>query len=153
MINADKYTPVDSTLIPTGKLEPVAGTPFDFRTLTPIGERINAENGQLKNGLGYDHNFVLNGSGMKQAAKAVGNESGIVMEIYTTEPGLQFYSGNFMKGEHNLLGGSKDDHRTAFCLETQHFPDAPNQSSFASTTLAPGNTYKTTTVHRFSVQQ
>ena len=109
MINADKYTPVDSTLIPTGKLEPVAGTPFDFTKLTPIGARINdTANVQLKNGKGYDHNFVLNGSGMRHAAQVVGDQSGIVMDVYTVEPGLQFYSGNFLEGQHTLLGGGKD---------------------------------------------
>lgn len=153
MINASKYTPVDSTLIPTGKLEPVAGTPFDFTQLTPIGQRINAEHQQLKFGKGYDHNYILNGSGMKHAAQAVGDQSGIVMDIYTLEPAIQFYSGNFMQGEHTLLGGSKDEHRNAFCLETQHYPDSPNQPNFPTTTLEPGKTYKTTTVHKFSVKQ
>ncbi len=152
-INANKYTPVDSTLIPTGKLEPVAGTPFDFTKLTAIGSRINdTSKMQLKNGKGYDHNFVLNGSGMKHAATAIGDQSGIKMDVYTMEPGIQFYTGNFMEGAHSLMGGSKDEHRTAFCLETQHFPDSPNQPSFASTILSPGQTYKTTTIYKFSKQ-
>jgi len=151
-INADRFTPVDSTLIPTGKLQPVDGTPFDFRILTPIGARINEDNQQLKNGKGYDHNFVWNGSGMREAAMAVGDQSGIVMQVYTIEPGLQFYSGNFMQGQHTLLGGSKDEYRTAFCLETQHFPDSPNQPEFPTTLLEPGKTYKTTSVYKFSAK-
>jgi aldose 1-epimerase len=151
-INADRFTPVDSTLIPTGKLQPVDGTPFDFRILTPIGARINEDNQQLKNGKGYDHNFVLNGIGMREAAMAVGDQSGIVMQVYTVEPGLQFYSGNFMQGQHTLLNGSKDEYRTAFCLETQHFPDSPNQPQFPTTLLEPGKTYKTTSVYKFSAK-
>ncbi len=151
-INADKYTPVDATLIPTGKLENVKGTPFDFTTPTAIGARIEEKNEQLKNGLGYDHNYVLNGSGMKKAATITGDKSGIAMDVYTEEPGLQFYSGNFMAGKNTFKGGSKDAHRTAFCLETQHFPDSPNQPSFPSTTLSPGNTYKTKSLYKFSVK-
>jgi aldose 1-epimerase len=150
-INADKYTPVDSTLIPLGTNEPVDSTPFDFRKPTAIGARINADNQQLKNGMGYDHNFVLNGTGMKHAATATGNKSGIVMQVYTAEPGLQFYSGNFMKGKNSFKNGGKDNFRTAFCLETQHFPDSPNQPSFPSTVLEPGKTYKTRSVYKFEV--
>lgn len=152
-IEADRYTPVDSTLIPTGQLAPVAGTPFDFTKPATIGSRLNESNEQLKNGGGYDHNFVLNGSGMKPAARVVGNQSRIVMEIYTEEPGLQFYGGNFMAGKNTLKGGAKDAYRTAFCLETQHFPDSPNQPSFPSTVLKPGANYATVSVYRFSVQQ
>ncbi|PIQ22833.1 MAG: galactose-1-epimerase, partial [Cytophagales bacterium CG18_big_fil_WC_8_21_14_2_50_42_9] len=129
-INADQYTPVDATLIPTGKIVPVANTPFDFRQPTTIGAHINEKNEQLKNGGGYDHNYVLitgNGGGMHKAATITGDKSGIVMEVDTQEPGLQFYSGNFMQSKNTFKGGSKDDFRTAFCLETQHFPDAPNQ--------------------------
>lgn len=153
-INADKYTPVDSTLIPTGKLEPVAGTPFDFNKPTTIGLRINAKNQQLKNGTGYDHNFVLKGTApgkYAHAATVVGDKSGIVMDIYTQEPGLQFYSGNFMQSKNTFKGGSKDDFRTAFAMETQHFPDSPNQPSFPSTTLKPGQVYKTSSYYKFSV--
>jgi aldose 1-epimerase len=153
-INADKYTPVDSTLIPTGKLEPVAGTPFDFNKPTAIGLRINAKNQQLKNGTGYDHNFVLNGTAPGKyvhAAKVVGDKSGIVMDIYTQEPGLQFYSGNFMQSKNTFKSGSKDDFRTAFAMETQHFPDSPNQPSFPSTTLKPGQVYKTSSYYKFSI--
>ncbi|WP_114778592.1 aldose epimerase family protein [Botryobacter ruber] len=155
-INADTYTPVDATLIPTGKLAPVAGTPFDFRKPTPIGASIETENEQLTNGKGYDHNYVLNkekSTGMTRAASVTGDKSGIVMDVYTLEPGLQFYSGNFMKGKNTFKGGSKDDYRTAFCLETQHFPDSPNQPSFPSTVLKPGETYRTSTVYKFAVQK
>ena len=155
-INADTYTPVDSTLIPTGKIEPVAGTPFDFRQPTAIGSRVGADNIQLKYGTGYDHNFVLNpnkGGGLNLAATTLGDQSGILMETYTLEPGIQFYGGNFMAGKSPLKGGKKDDHRTAFCLETQHYPDSPNEPSFPSTQLAPGKTYKTTTVYKFSVKK
>ncbi len=148
-IFADKYTPVDSTLIPTGKMENVKGTPFDFTKPETIGKRINEKNEQLDFGKGYDHNFVLNGSGYKKAATIMGDKSGIVMDIYTVEPGLQFYSGNFMQGENKLRKGN-DDFRTAFCLETQHFPDSPNQPSFPSTVLRPGETYKTNSVYQFS---
>ncbi|RYY21897.1 MAG: galactose mutarotase [Chitinophagaceae bacterium] len=151
-INADRYTPVDTTLIPTGKLVPVKGTPFDFTTPVAIGARIEEANEQLKNGLGYDHNFVLNGSGMKKAATITGDQSGIVMDVYTEEPGLQFYSGNFMAGKNTFKGGSSDAFRTAFCLETQHFPDSPNQPSFPSTVLNPGDTYKTKSLYQFSVK-
>ena len=155
-INADKYTPVDATLIPTGKLETVEGTPFDFRLPTAIGKRIDTVNNQqLKNGSGYDHNFVLNENdpaALHEAAEATGDKSGIVMKVYTTEPGLQFYGGNFMQGKNTFKSGAKDDFRTAFCLETQHFPDAPNQKNFPSIVLEPGKEYKTSTVYAFSVK-
>ncbi len=155
MINADSYTPVDETLIPTGKIEKVEGTPFDFRKATAIGARVNdTTNDQLKKGAGYDHNFVLNkntGTGLNHAATAWGDKSGIVMDVYTDEPGLQFYGGNFMNGK-NSLKGTTDDYRTAFCLETQHFPDSPNQSSFPSTLLEPGKIYKTSSVYKFALK-
>jgi aldose 1-epimerase len=152
-INADKYTPVDSTLIPLGTLDLVAGTPFDFNKPTTIGARIEAKNQQLKNGTGYDHNYVLRGGGsgnFVHAAKVVGDKSGIVMDVYTQEPGLQFYSGNFMQSKNTFKGGSKDDFRTAFAMETQHFPDSPNQPSFPTTTLKPGQVYKTSSYYKFS---
>jgi aldose 1-epimerase len=154
-INANAYTPIDSTLIPTGKIEWVEKTPFDFRQLTAIGTRINDKNEQLKYGKGYDHNFVLNhtASPLHYAAKAIGNESGIVMEVFTTEPGLQFYSGNFMEGKNKMRHEKNDEFRTAFCLETQHFPNAPNQPEFPSTILKPGELYKTTTIYKFSIQK
>lgn len=154
-INSDYYTPIDEGLIPLGKNETVAATPFDFRTPTRIGLRVNdTTNAQLKMGLGYDHNFVLNrkqDATLQQAAVVQGDKSGIVMEVYTQEPGLQFYSGNFMKSKNIIKGGGKDDYRTAFCLETQHFPDSPNHANFPSTVLKPGEVYKTKSVYRFSV--
>ncbi len=152
-IYADQYTPVDTTLIPLGKHADVKGTPFDFTTATTIGERIEQSNDQLKAGLGYDHNYVLNGTkglGMTHAATVKGDKSGIVMDIYTQEPGLQFYSGNFMQSKNVFKGGAKDDFRTALALETQHFPDSPNQPSFPTTVLNPGQTYKTSSVYKFS---
>lgn len=151
MIKATKYTPVDSTLIPTG-IEPVANSPFDFTSSHKIGERIEANNTQLKYGKGYDHNFVLD-KGLtattEMIATAKGDLSGIEMEVLTTEPGLQFYGGNFMQSQHTLKSGAKDDFRTAFCLETQHFPDSPNQPSFPSTVLEKGKPYKSVSIFRF----
>lgn len=149
-INANNYTPVDSTLIPTGDITPVAGTPFDFTQPVTIGQRLNENNEQLKFGQGYDHNYVLNGSGMKKAATVTGDKSGIQMTVYTDEPGLQFYGGNFMAGKNTFKTGAKDEHRTAFCLETQHYPDSPNQSKFPSIVLNPGETYHTTSVYKFT---
>ena len=152
-INADKFTPVDTTLIPTGKLESVEGTPFDFRKPETIGARIDGDNTQLKNGNGYDHNYILNSTevgGLTLGATARGDKSGIIMEVYTKEPGLQFYSGNFMQSKNTFKGGSKDDFRSAFCLETQHYPDSPNQPSFPTTVLNPLDIYKTSSVYKFS---
>ncbi|MFD2101232.1 aldose epimerase family protein [Flagellimonas iocasae] len=153
-INADRFTPVDSALIPTGELREVASTPFDFRKPHTIGERIKAVNEQLEFGKGYDHNYVLNSDeiGLLRAAKVVGDKSGVVMEVFTEEPGIQFYSGNFMTSKNTLKSGAKDDFRTAFCLETQHFPDTPNQPEFPSIQLNPGATYHTVTEYRFSVE-
>ncbi|SDE33471.1 aldose 1-epimerase [Mucilaginibacter pineti] len=153
-INADAITPVDTTLIPTGKLLPVKGTPFDFTTAKEIGKDINESNEQLKNGKGYDHNFALNKHDATQSVATVSStETGIVMDIYTEEPGLQFYSGNFLTGQTNDgKGGKAYPHRSAFCVETQHFPDAPNQPAFASTVLKPGATYHTTTTYKFSTK-
>ena len=151
--NADNYTPVDSTLIPIGKIEPVKGTPFDFTKPTTIGAGINDANEQLKNGRGYDHNFVLNKHGMSTPVATVkGDKTGIVMEIYTEEPGLQFYSGNFMQSKNVMKYGEKDDYRTAFAMETQHFPDSPNQPQFPSTVLKPGQVYKTTSLYKFKTK-
>lgn len=152
-IFADEYTPVDSTLIPTGKIEKVKNTPFDFTTTNTIGARIKDKNEQLTFGKGYDHNYVLNktkGMGMYQAASVKGGKTGIVMDVYTQEPGLQFYSGNFMQSKNTFKGGTKDDFRTAFCMETQHFPDSPNQPAFPSTVLKPGQVYKTSSIYKFS---
>ncbi len=161
-INADRFTPVDSTLIPTGKIEPVAGTPFDFRQPTAIGSRIgDVGNLQLKYGKGYDHNFVLNpangnrlnGDGaMVHAVTVRGDRSGIVLNIFTDQPGVQFYGGNFLRGTDPLKAGKKDDYRSAFCLVTQHFPDSPNEPAFPSTELKPDQTYRTTTVYQFSAK-
>ena len=152
-IFADKYTPIDPTSIPLGELAPVEGTPFDFRETKTIGRDINLDNEQLKNGIGYDHNFVLNGNmgEMRLAAKVVEHTTGRVMEIFTEEPGVQFYSGNFLDG--TLIGknGVAYKHRNGFCLETQHYPDSPNQPDWPTTILNPGETYKTSTIHKFSV--
>jgi aldose 1-epimerase len=153
-INADGYTPVDSTLIPTGKVEPVKGTPFDFTKPTKIGSRVDDKNDQLKNGKGYDHNFALNTTpGMTKAAVVEGDKSGIVMTVFTSEPGLQFYGGNFMLSANKMKRNTKDDQRTAFAMETQHFPDSPNQPAFPSTVLKPGETYKTQSVYQFSTKK
>jgi aldose 1-epimerase len=154
-IDADDYTPVDSTLIPTGKIEKVRGTPFDFTKPALIGARINDSNQQLKYGKGYDHNYVLRKStGLRKVASVSSAKTGIIMDILTEEPGLQFYSGNFLTGaERDGKNGVSYPHRSAFCLETQHFPDAPNQPSFPTTVLKPGQAYKTVTVYRFSVQK
>lgn len=152
MINANQYTPVDSTLIPTGAIAPVKGTPFDFRISEKIGSRIDSANEQLRFGKGYDHNYVLNQSKIMPAAVVRGDQSGIVMRVYTTEPGLQFYSGNFMQGKNKLRNG-QDDFRTAFCLETQHFPDSPNHANFPSTTLRPGEIYTSKSVYAFSIDK
>jgi len=152
MINADSYIPIDSSLIPIGPIAPVVNTPFDFREPTIIGKRLHQDHVQLKNGKGYDHNFVLNhtkGTNLKLAVIVRGDKTGIVMEVLTEEPGLQFYGGNFMESKNIIRGGSKDDFRTAFCLETQHFPDSPNQSLFPSTVLEPSGIYKTSTTYRF----
>jgi aldose 1-epimerase len=154
MIDADRYTPVDGTLIPTGELAPVSGTPFDFRTPTKIGARINDAHPQLRNGQGYDHNWVLNrDSGrLMLVARVSEPASGRWMEVATTEPGLQFYAGNFLDGTLSGKGGAKYGHRSGFCLETQHFPDTPNQDSFPTTELRPGEEYSSRTVFRFGAQ-
>ncbi len=151
MINADRFTPVDKGLIPTGELKDVTGTPFDFRTATAIGKRIEQKDQQLIFAGGYDHNWVLNrkGDGLEAVAKVTDPKSGRVMEVLTTQPGLQFYTGNFLDG--TLKGkGRTYTRRSAFCMETQHFPDSPNKPGFPSTVLKPGSTYQNTTVYRFS---
>jgi aldose 1-epimerase len=154
-INADVFTPVDSTLIPTGVIAPVANTPFDFTKPTAIGLRVDSADAQLKNGKGYDHNFVLRDSSntKKLAATVYGGQTGIFLEVYTTEPGIQFYGGNFLTGKDNDgKHGHAYGYRSAFCLETQHFPNSPNQPSFLSTIVKPGETYKTSTSYKFSVR-
>jgi len=152
MVNANAYLPVDSMLIPTGEIRDVEETPFDFRGATAIGSRIAEDNEQLKFGKGYDHNFVLNKSRIIPSARVRGDMSGIVMQVFTDQPGLQFYSGNFMKGENRLRTGS-DELRTAFCLETQHFPDSPNQTDFPSTVLRPGEVYRSKSRYAFSTEK
>jgi aldose 1-epimerase len=154
-INASRFTPVDSGLIPTGELKPVKGTPFDFMNPTAIGARIEQNDEQLKLGKGYDHNFVLDrkGTGLNPAAHVEEPSSGRVMEVETTEPAVQFYTGNFLDGTLKGKGGHVYPQRAALCLETQHYPDSPNKPAFPSTELKPGQTYKTTTVYRFSVKK
>jgi aldose 1-epimerase len=157
-VNADHYTPVDATLIPTGEIAPVAGTPFDFTRPTPVGERIRESHPQIVIGQGYDHNFVLNrpspeDDSMIQAARVSEPRGGRVLEILTTEPGIQFYSGNFLDG--TLVGTSGRVYRQTdgFALETQHYPDSPNQPDFPSTVLRPDEEYQTTTIYKFSAGQ
>ena len=154
MINADRTTPVDATLIPTGELKSVAGTPFDFRKPTAIGARINDNDEQLNFGKGYDHNFVLNhkGSALSLSARVTEPSSGRVLEVLTAEPGLQFYTGNFLDGTIHGKGGKVYGRRAAFCMETQHFPDSPNHPKFPSTELKPGQKYHTVTIYRFSAR-
>lgn len=156
MIEADKFTPVDSSLIPTGELRDVAGTPFDFHKPTAIGARINADDEQIKLGGGYDHNFVLrrkSGDPISLAARVVEPTTGRVLEVWTTEPGVQFYTGNFLDGSAHGKGGVAYAKRSAFCLETQHFPDSPNQPKFPSTVLSPGERYHTTTIYKFTAEK
>ena len=149
-LDADNYTPVDATLIPTGKIVTVKGTPFDFTVATTIGAHINDNNEQIEKGRGYDHNFVLNKHGFTTPVAIVkGDKTGIVMKVYTDEPGIQFYSGNFMGGFNTMKYGEKDQRRTGFAMETQHFPDSPNQPQFPATILKPGQTYKTQTMYKF----
>ncbi len=154
MINADRFTPVDKGLIPTGELRSVKGTPFDFTKATAIGARINQNDQQLQYGKGYDHNWVLNKSngGPTKAAEVHDPKSGRMMEVWTTEPALQFYTGNFLDGTIHGKGGKPYPFRGAFCMETQHYPDSPNKPAFPSTTLRPGATYHTTTIYRFSAR-
>ncbi len=154
MINAARFTPVDAGLIPIGELRSVEGTPFDFRTPTAIGARIDGKDEQLVRGKGYDHNFVLDGQAgaLALAAKVTEPKSGRILEVLTTEPGVQFYTGNFLDGTIHGKAGKAYNLRYGFCLETQHFPDSPNQPSFPSTALRPGAEYRTTTVYHFSAE-
>ena len=149
---ADRFTPVDKGLIPTGELRSVGGTPFDFRKPTPIGARIDAKDEQIQFGGGYDHNFVLDSGGgsLTLAARVNEPKTGRVLEVLTTEPGIQFYTGNSLDGKVAGKGGKAYQKRYGFCLETQHFPDSPNHPKFPSTVLKPGGKYQTTTVYRFS---
>ena len=147
-LNADRYTPVDKTLIPTGELATVDGTPFDFRKPTLIGARIGSEHPQMQFGRGYDHNWVLarSGGGLSPAAELYDPKTGRTLQVSTTEPGLQFYSGNFLDGTLTGKGGQVYKHRSGLCLETQRFPDSPNKPNFPTTVLRPGETYRTQTV-------
>ena len=153
-INADQFLPVDETLIPTGELRDVSGTPFDFRTAKPIGQDIGADDDQLKKGGGFDHCWVLNDQdkGMRLAATAYDKESGRYLEVHTDEPAIQFYTGNFLNGTLPSKQGGTYGHRSGFCLETQHYPDSPNQDNFPTVVLAPGEKYETTTSFKFTVK-
>ncbi|HTB15244.1 MAG TPA: aldose epimerase family protein [Bryobacteraceae bacterium] len=150
-LHADRFTPVDGGLIPTGELKAVEGTPFDFRKATAIGARIEQNDQQLKLGKGYDHNWVLNkrGAELSLAARVEEPSTGRVMEVWTTQPGIQFYTGNFLDGTIKGKGGTVYARRSALCLETQHFPDSPNKPKFPSTVLKPGMEFKSTTVYKF----
>jgi len=154
-INSSRFTPVDATLIPTGEMRPVKGTPFDFTTATAVGARIDQPDEQLKLGKGYDHNFVLdrnNAKGLVKAAEVYEPASGRAMAIYTTEPGVQFYTANYLDGSAVGKGGQSYGFRSAVCLETQHFPDSPNHPAFPTTKLRAGQRYMSTTEYRFSVR-
>ena len=155
MIAADRFTPVDTGLIPTGELRSVKGTPFDFTVAAAIGARIDADDEQMKRGKGYDHNWVLNAGTAGKLVKVASlrdPSSGRTMDVLTTEPGIQFYSGNFLDGTIKGKEGKVYQHRYALCLETQHFPDSPNHPDFPSTTLKAGAQYRTTTVYAFSAK-
>jgi aldose 1-epimerase len=154
MINADKFTPVDANLIPTGELKPVAGTPFDLRKLMPIGAHIGDKDQQLEYGRGYDHNFVANDPGkMRLVARAMDPASGRTLEVLSDQPGVQFYTGNFLDGTVTGKQGKVYVRRGAFCFETQHFPDSPNHPEFPTTELKPGETFNSSTTFRFSTSK
>ncbi|MCA9214783.1 MAG: galactose mutarotase [Planctomycetales bacterium] len=155
MLNADHYTPTDATAIPTGEIAAVKGTPFDFTSAKAIGRDINQAHQQLEFGLGFDHNWVLrdaNAPGMKRAAKVYEPSTGRTLEIHTTEPGVQFYCGNFLDGRLKGKSGKSYVHRGGFCLETQHYPDSPNQPNFPSSIVTPDKPYDTTTVFKFDAK-
>jgi aldose 1-epimerase len=154
MLNADRFTPVDKTLIPTGELRPVKGTPFDFTTATKIGARIEDKDEQLVLGHGYDHNWVINrkGAGLELAARVYEPTSGRVLEVLTTQPGVQFYTGNFLDGTITGKQGHVYKRRYGFCLETQHYPDSPNHPDFPTTIVKPGETFRSRTVFKFSTK-
>lgn len=155
MINADGFTPIDSTFMTNGTIESVQGTPFDFRSPKTIGKDIKANNVQLKNGLGYDHNFVLNTKGdiSKAAARVKDNQSGIIMDVFTTEPGLQVYVGNFLDGKVKGKKGIAYLYRGAICLESQHYPDSPNQPNYPSPVVRPGQQYKSKCIYKFMIDK
>lgn len=152
-IHADRFTPGDSKLIPTGELRDVSGTPFDLRSPQAIGKRIDEDNEQLKAAWGYDHNFVINGEGLRLAATVMDPESGRKLDVLTTQPGVQFYTGNHLDGSAVGKGGVAYKYRYGFCLETQHFPDSPNKPEFPSTELNAGQPFHEVTIFRFSVAQ
>jgi aldose 1-epimerase len=154
-INAARFTPTDAGSIPTGELRPVRGTPFDFTRATTIGARINQNYEQLTLAKGYDHNFVLNGKMgvMRRAARVEEATTGRVMEVWTTEPGIQFYTGNYLDGTLTGKDGKVYQQRYGFCLETQHYPDSPNHPKFPTTVLRKGGRYQTTTIYRFTTSK
>ena len=155
LLKANRFTPTDAGSIPTGELRNVQGTPFDFLKSTSIGARINQDEEQLKFGGGYDHNWVVNGRAgtLRQAASVYESTSGRVMDVWTTEPGIQFYTGNFLDGTLTGKSGKAYARRNGFCLETQHYPDSPNKPKFPTTTLRKGATYRSTTIYRFSARK
>ena len=154
-LDADQYTPIDPTSIPLGPQAAVAGTPFDFRTPHTIGSRIDADNEQIKNGSGYDHNFVVRGKSgdLRPVAKVYDPATGRVLHVSSTEPGVQFYSGNFLDGTLPSRNGGKYQKRSGLCLETQHYPDSPNEPSYPTTELKPGDMYRSTTTWTFSTEK
>ena len=154
-VNADGYTPIDSTFMTSGDIESVSGTPMDFRVPKQIGKDINDDFEQLKNGRGYDHNWVLNtkGSLKEPAATLYSEKSGIKMTVFTDEPGIQIYSGNFLNGEINGKKGMKYIHRASICMETQHYPDSPNKTEWPSVIVEPGQTYTSTCIYKFTVEK
>ena len=154
-VDADNYTPVDSTFMTTGEIATVEGTPFDFRTAKPVGQDINAENEQIHNGNGYDHNWVLNTKGdiSQVAARLTSPETGITLEVYTNEPGVQVYTGNFLDGTVTGKKGIVYNQRASVCLETQHYPDSPNKADWPSVVLEPGQTYNSECIFKFSVEK
>ena len=155
MFNADSFTPIDSTFMTSGEIRTVEGTPFDFRKGKTVGQDINAEDEQLRNGLGYDHNMVLNTDGNLSmlAGKITDSGSGISMEIYTTEPGIQFYTGNFLDGKVKGKKGIAYPRRSAICVETQHYPNSPNLSNYPSTVLRPGEIYSSSCIYKFTIEK
>ena len=152
-IEADAFTPLHGALVPTGEIRPVAGTPFDFRDAQRIGARIASNDGQLRLARGYDHNFVLRGGGLRLAAQVTAPRSGMILDVLTTEPGVQFYTGNALGAGQTARTGGPLSARAGFCLETQHFPDAPNHPGFPSTVLRPGRLFASRTLYRFSRQR
>ncbi|KIC64001.1 aldose epimerase family protein [Chryseobacterium taiwanense] len=151
-INADQFLPINDVSVPTGEKRMVKETPFDFTTFKKIGKDIDEKDAQLEKANGYDHNWILNGEGLRTIAKVYHSKTGRAMEVISDQPGVQFYSGNFLDGKYETKTGGKNASRTGFCLETQHYPDTPNQSSFPSTELKPGEKYQSQTIYKFSVR-